>query len=294
MLGSYLLTFREVLEAALVTAIILAYLSRSGRGVFKRSVWYGVYAAVAASLALGAVVWLVYGTVSKETQVLFEGIAALVAVAVLSSMIYWMATHGKVLREEIEQKLESISFKTGAALGLALFSFIVVVREGIETVLFLTPFLVQDAPATLLGFGAGLVSALILSYAIFKVGMTINLRRFFYFTSILLILLAGGLTGYGVHELLDYGKLVKVDTGWLGSAAYSLNIPAESIWHHKGIVGSILNVMLGYTVKAEWARVIVHVLYLAIALPLTLKAYSSPQQPEGKAMETAPSPVKPA
>ena len=225
---------------------------------------------------------------------MFEGVAALVAVGVLSSMIYWMATRGKMLREEVEHKLESITVKTGAALGLAVFSFIVVVREGIETVLFLTPFLVQDAPATLLGFGAGLVSALILSYAIFKVGMSINLRRFFYFTSILLILLAGGLTGYGVHELLDYGKLVKVDTGWLGSAAYSLNIPAESIWHHKGIVGSILNVMLGYTVKAEWARVIVHLLYLAIALPLTLKAYHGPEQPQGKVMESQPYPAKPA
>jgi high-affinity iron transporter len=294
MLGSYLLTFREVLEAALITAIILAYLTRSGGVVFKRHVWYGVYAAAAASAALGAVVWLVYGTIPEETQTLFEGIAALVAVAVLSSMIYWMATQGKRLREEIEQKLESISFKTGAALGLALFSFIVVVREGIETVLFLTPFLIQDAPSTLLGFGAGLLSALILSYAVFKVGMNINLRRFFYFTSILLILLAGGLTGYGVHELLEYAELVKVDMGWLGSAAYSLNIPVESIWHHKGIVGSIFNVMLGYTVKAEWGRVIVHVLYLAIALPLTLKAYRHPEQPKGKVTETIPSPVKPA
>jgi high-affinity iron transporter len=281
-LGSYLITFREVLEAALITAIILAYLSRTGRTASKNHVWYGVYAAVAVSLALGFAVWLVYGTVSKQTQVLFEGVVALVAVGVLSSMIYWMATRGKMLREEIEQKLQTITFKGGAALGLALFSFIVVVREGVETVLFLTPFLLQDAPATLLGFGTGLVSSLILSYAIFKVGMTINLRQFFYFTSMLLILLAGGLTGYGVHELLEYSELAGLDTGWLGSAAYSLNIPGDSIWHHKGIVGSIFNVMLGYTVKAEWARVIVHLLYLAIALPLTLRAYRSPQEPKGR------------
>lgn len=284
MLGSYLITFREVLEAALVTAIILAYLARTGRQAFKKYVWYGVYAASAVSLALGLAVWLVYGTISKASQVLFEGVAALVAVAVLSSMIYWMATRGRVLKEEIEEKVKTITIKQGVAVGLALFSFIVVVREGIETVLFLTPFLLQNAPSTLLGFGTGLASSLLLSYAIFKVGTTINLRQFFYFTSILLILLAGGLAGYGVHELLDYAKLVKMDTGWLGSAAYSLNIPAESIWHHKGVVGSIFNVMFGYTVKAEWARVIVHLLYLAIALPLTLRVYHRPQEPRGEAL----------
>lgn len=289
MLGSYLITFREVLEAALITAIILAYLSRTGRTALKNYVWYGVYAAVAVSLALGFTVWLVYGTVSKETKVLFEGVTALVAVGVLSSMIYWMATRGKVLREEIEQKLQTITFKGGVAFGLALFSFIVVVREGIETVLFLTPFLLQNAPATLLGFGTGLVSSLLLSYAIFKVGMTINLHRFFYFTSILLILLAGGLTGYGVHELLDYSKLVGLDTGWMGNTAYTLNISGDSIWHHKGVVGSIFNVMLGYTAKAEWARLIVHLLYLAVALPLTLRAYRSPREPRGEVLAAQPS-----
>ena len=103
MLGSYLITFREILEAALITAIILAYLSRTGRTALKNYVWYGVYAAVAVSLALGFTVWLVYGTVSKETQVLFEGVTALVAVGVLSSMIYWMATRGKVLAAQPSQ-----------------------------------------------------------------------------------------------------------------------------------------------------------------------------------------------
>ncbi|MDP2719775.1 MAG: FTR1 family protein [Dehalococcoidia bacterium] len=273
MLGSYLLTFREVLEAALVTAIILAYLSRTDRSVLKKSVWIGVYLAAGASVIFGAAIWALYGSISEEAGVLFEAIAAFVAVIVLTSMIYWMSTRGKTLRSEIEKKVGGITVARGAGLGLLVFSFIVVAREGVETVLFLTPFLVQDTTGTLLGFVLGMLSSLVLSYAIFKMGMAINLRKFFYFTSILLVLMAGGLAGYGVHELLEYFEIVNIDTGWLGRAAYSLGIVGDSIWHHKGAIGSIFNVMFGYTAKAEWARVIVHVAYLIVALPLIIREY---------------------
>jgi len=139
MLGQYLITFREAFEAALITAIILAYLIRAGRRHLSRYVWYGVYLAIAASLVLGASIWFVYGTLSKPIQVLFETVAAFTAVAVLSSMVYWMATKGRYIKAEIEQRVEAITTR-GAVLGLVSISFIVVFREGLETVLFLTPF----------------------------------------------------------------------------------------------------------------------------------------------------------
>ena len=135
------------------------------------------------------------------------------------------------------------------------------------------PFLVTNVAATLIGAVLGMGSALILSYAIFVFGMRIDLGKFFYYTSILLILLASGLFGYGVHELIEYWKYGGAELGWLGDYAYVLNIPGDSIFHHKGAVGSIFAVMLGYTVKAEWARVIVHLAYLAVALPLVIRIY---------------------
>jgi high-affinity iron transporter len=279
MLGQYLITFREVLEAALITAIILSYLIRTGRRPLTRYVWYGVYLAIAISLGLGATIWLVYGALPKTVQLLFEATAAFVAVVVLSSMIYWMAVKGRYLKREMEQRIEAIATR-GAIIGLVSISLIVVFREGLETVLFLTPFLLVDAAGTIAGLVAGTISALILSYAIFIGGMKINLRKFFYFTSILLILLAGGLAGYGTHELIEYYEKVDVEVGWLREHAYVLNIPKDNPFHHKGVIGSIFAVMFGYSVNAEWARVIVHLTYLAIALPLVFWVYQRPSKRE--------------
>jgi len=270
MLGQYLIAFREVLEAALITSIVLAYLARTGRGALSRYVWYGVFSATVASVVLGASIWSAYGGLEESIKPLFEGAAALIAVAVLSSMIYWMATKGKELKTEVERRIETITTR-GATLGLVSFAFIAVFREGLETVLFLTPFLVTDALATVAGLLLGTLTSLALAYGIFVVGMKINIRRFFYFTSILLVLLAGGLAGYGVHELIEYTG--SSAWGWFGQHAYNLNIPTESPLHHKGVVGSIFAVMFGYTVNAEWARVIVHLTYLAIALPLVVWVY---------------------
>ncbi len=270
--AQFLLAFREALEAALITAIILAYLARTKRNPLTRYAWYGVYLAVAASLVLGATIGFIYGGLEGPAKALFEGVAALIAVFVLSSMIYWMATKGKELKMEVEKRLETIVTR-GATLALTSFSFIVVFREGLETVLFLTPFLVTDAVGTLVGAFLGVAASLALAYAIFIAGMKINIRKFFYFTSILLVLLAGGLAGYGVHELVEYSEDVGVELGWLGEPAYALDIPENSLFHHKGLVGSIFAVMFGYTIKAEWIRIIVHLAYLAIALPLVVMVY---------------------
>lgn len=272
MFAQFLLVFREALEAALITAIILAYLTRTKRKPLIRYVWYGVYLAVVASFVFGAFVWFIYRGLSGPSKALFEGVAALIAVFVLSYMIYWMADKGKELHKEVERRVKALVTR-GATLALASFSFIVVFREGLETVLFLTPFLLDDATGTLAGGFLGLVTALVLAYAIFVVGMKINIRRFFYFTSILLVLLAGGLAGYGVHELVGYSKDTGIELGWLGEYAFNLGIPSESLFHHKGIIGSVFAVMFGYTVKAEWIRVVVHLAYLAIVLPLVVWVY---------------------
>lgn len=284
MFAQFLLVFREALEAALITAIISAYLARTKRKPLIRYVWYGVYLAVAASFVFGAFVWFIYGVLSGPSKALFEGVAALIAVFVLSYMIYWMAGKGKELRKEVERRVKALVTQ-GATLALASFSFIVVFREGLETVLFLTPFLLDDATGTLVGGFLGLVTALVLAYAIFVVGMKINIRRFFYFTSILLVLLAGGLAGYGVHELVVYSKDTGIELSWLGEYAFNLGIPSESPFHHKGMIGSVFAVMFGYTVKAEWIRVVVHLAYLAIALPLVVWVYK--KEDTGKDMHAS-------
>lgn len=277
MLGQYLVTFREAFEAALITAIILSYLVRSGRLGLSRYIWYGVISAVAASLTLGLLVWFTYGLLPETLKLLFEALTAFIAVLVLSSMIYWMALKGRNIREEMEKRVEAATSRS-ARISLSSLSFIVVFREGFETTLFLTPFLLVDKTTTLVGMLLGIFTAGLLAYSIFVIGMKVNLKKFFYLTSIMLILLAGGLAGYGTHELIEYYGETGLEMGWLSEYAYSLNVPADSPFHHKGIVGSIFAVMFGYTTNAEWGRVIVHIAYLMAALPPVFLVYK--KQPD--------------
>jgi len=276
MFGQYLITFREVLEAALIISIIVAYFIRTRKEQLIRYVWVGVLIAVAVSAIIAVVVGVIYGGLSSESAKLFEGVAALIAVAVLTSMILWMALRAKFLKQEINEKV-SQTLKRGTVMGLVGFSFIVVFREGFETVLFLVPFGASDVGGTIVGASLGMITALALSYLIFTIGIKIDLGRFFYLSSILLILLAAGLLGYGIHELISYQAATGAETGWLGTYAFNMGIPDGSVFHHKGAVGSIFAVMVGYSVKMEWGRIIAHLSYLLIFLPLTIIAYRKPE-----------------
>lgn len=92
MLGQYLIAFRETLEASLIVAIILSYLDRTGRWKLAKYVLYGTCFAVALSVIFGLLVWNFYGKLAGSSQVLFEALSAFLAVAILSTMIVWMAS----------------------------------------------------------------------------------------------------------------------------------------------------------------------------------------------------------
>ncbi|NJE26493.1 FTR1 family protein [Thermococcus sp. MV5] len=267
MIGQFLITFREALEAAIIVAIIIAYLKRTKRGNQVKDVWIGAGLSIIASILLGAIILKIYG--GLEEKELFEGIASYLAVIVLTSMIYWMATKGKNIKIEIENKVS----RAISPLALISFTFIVVFREGLETVLFLTPFATQDLSSTLIGLISGLVGALALAYLIYGVGMRINLRTFFYYSSILLVFVAAGLAGYGTHELIEWAEEEGVSLGFFEETAYDLGIPKDSVWSHKGVIGSVFAVLFGYSTSMEWGRVLVQFGYLLLALYLVFRAY---------------------
>jgi len=273
MLGQYLITFREALEAALIASIILAYLIRTKKEHLTRYIWLGIFLALITSVIIAAIVGIFYGGLSDAETKLFEGLAALIAVAVLTGMIIWMALKGKNIDTQLNEDVAKAVSK-GTMASLVIFSFILIFREGFETVLFLIPFGTSDPVGTVGGALIGIASAVVISYLIFKVGIKINLSRFFYFTSILLVLLAAGLFGYGIHELIE----VNAGTGWLSSYAFNLGLANGSMFHHKGIVGSVFAVLFGYSSKMEWGRVIGHVLYLLVFLPITVIAYKKPER----------------
>ncbi|NOZ82849.1 MAG: ferrous iron transporter [Euryarchaeota archaeon] len=280
MLGQFVITFREAFEAMLLVAILVMYLRRTGREAHVRSAVYGAFGALVAGALIAGAVALIYGGLGEGNKELFEGVASLLAVVVLTYMVYWMATRGSEIHREVERKISS----SRSHLAVALAAFIFVVREVIETVLFLTPFAARDAAATATGAIAGVLMAAVLSYGIFSLGMRFPLRRFFYYSSIMLVLIAGGLAGYGTHELLEYAEEQGYELGWLAEPAYNLGIGSDSPLHHKGVIGSIFAVLFGYTVKAEWLRVIVHAAYLAVALPAVHLAYASRRKKQVRGM----------
>jgi len=194
----------------------------------------------------------------------------------LTSMILWMALKGPRMQEEVKSKVDQATIK-GAAVGLVVFAFVVVFREGLETVLFLTPFAGGEPAGTVVGAIIGVFASLAISYLIFKAGVRVNLKRFFYVTSVLLIFVAAGLAGYGVHELIEHQEEVGASAGWFGATAFDLGIPSGSLMGDHGAIGSILAVMFGYSVKMEWGRVIVQLAYLAVFVPLTVAVYRRPE-----------------
>lgn len=263
-MGQFILSLRESLEALLVINIIWAYLKRTGRIKDIRYVKLGVFLSLVLGFFLSIAIYFIYGEIKKE---LFEGIASYIAVIVLTSMIYWMTYKGGRIKEEIESKTE----KSINPIALLLLSFIVVFREVLETILFLIPFVGKDSLGTILGGGLGILGGFSISFLIYKLGMKINLRKFFFYTSILLIFIASGILGYGTSEFLEFFEEEGINLGFLSKTFYELKIPSDHILGNKGIIGSILAVFLGYSTKMEWGRAILQLGYLVVVLLILLK-----------------------
>jgi len=239
MLPSILLSLREGLEAALIIGIILSMLTRLNSQHLKIVVWQGAAAAIAASLLAGMGLNFLGLEFEGKAEEIFEGLATLFAAGVLTWMIFWMQKQGQDLKKKIESDTnQAISTGKKALFSLA---FITVFREGLELAVFLlaTSF-VSGGKLTLVGASIGLLSAVILGWAIFSYSNRLNLNMFFLATNILLILFASGLVAYGVHELNE--------AGWIPSII-------EHVWdinhilNEKSQFGLIFKTLFGYNGK---------------------------------------------
>lgn len=205
MFQSLVIMLREGVEAALIIGIILAYLRKVERVDLTRSVYLGVGLAVLASF-IGA-----WGLSRVQFHAeLFEGVAMLVAAVFVSSMIIWMWRTAHRLKGEIEQRVGTIAGQaaTGYSWGLVGFTFVMIFREGVETILFLSAVnLTTDALLGWLGGIIGLGLAITLGIAIFKGAVRIDLGRFFKITGIVLLVFAVQLVIGGLHELAEAGVI---------------------------------------------------------------------------------------
>jgi high-affinity iron transporter len=260
MIAEFIITFRETLEAALIVGIILSYLVKIKETKYNKVVYLGVGAGILASI-LGAVGfhWIA-GGFTGQAEELFEGITMLIGAGLLTWMILWMMEQKRVA----QQLKEKVALHVSKAMRYELFLlvFVAVLREGIETVIFLNASAFASESTTLIGAILGIIAALVLGYVMFVMAVRVNLKRFFTVTSVILILFAAGLVAHGVHELQE---------------AHVVPIVAEHIWdinpavnpdgtfpllHEKGYMGSIMKGLFGYNGNPNLIEVVAWMTYL--------------------------------
>ncbi len=277
MLASFLITFREALEAALIIGIIAAYVAKIGRKDLNRYIYAGIIGAIVASMAVALVFKLVYGELEGTAEQLFEGAAALTAAVVLTYMIFWMAANSKKIKGEVQEKID-ISISKGEMLGVAALSFIAVFREGVETVLFLGTLAINAPFDTIFGFAAGVLAVVLLSFVMFKGIYSLDLSRFFKYTSILLILFSAGLTALGVHELNEAGIIPPVV-----EHVWDINPPVNPdgsypFLHENGLIGSSLKSLIGYNGNPSLTEVLAYIGYWIIIGIFVYRTYQIPEE----------------
>ncbi|MFA6575419.1 MAG: iron uptake transporter permease EfeU [Nocardioides sp.] len=221
MLANYLIGLREGLEAALVVSILVAYLVKTERRHLLPRIWLGVALAVLLSVAITLGLGLQSRKFTFETQELIGGTLSLVAVVFVTWMIFWMAGAARTIGSELRGRIDVAA--EGASWSLVVVAFLAVGREGLETALILwtntqaaigrdlAP-TAQQTAEPLLAALAGIVTAVVLGYLIYRGAVSINLTRFFTWTGAFLIVVAAGVLAYGVHDLQEAAFLPGLQT----------------------------------------------------------------------------------
>ena len=262
MLSTFLIALREGLEAALIIGILVAYLVKTGRNHLLTPLWVGVGLAIAASLALGGFLSFTSAELSPRGEEFFAGTTSFLAVGFVTWMIFWMNRAARGLRDELHGKVDSA---VGAgSLAIAVTAFVAVVREGLETALFIyTNFkTVGAASSATIGLILGLALAVALGYLIYNRSVKINLSKFFQITGTALVVVAAGVLSYGIHE---YQEL-----GWLpGAESFIWDVTS---WMAKdSILATVLAGSIGFDTTTSWLQFLVAGAYIAVILWLYLK-----------------------
>jgi len=214
-LANYLIGLREGLEAALVVSILVAYLVKTDRRHLLPRIWLGVGIAIAVALGFGFALFYGPRGLTFEAQEAIGGTLSIIAVGLVTWMVFWMARAARSLSGELRGQIDTAA--EGSWWALVLVAVLAVGREGLETALFLwsaTEAVTRDSDATwqpLLGAALGIATAVVLGYLLYRGAIRINLSTFFTWTGAFLILVAGGVLSYGVHDLQEAGILPGLD-----------------------------------------------------------------------------------
>ena len=267
MFANFLIGLREGLEAALIVAILVAYLVKLDQRSALPRLWAGVGLAILLAFGFGAFLTVTSQTLSDEAAEAFGGIMSVLAAALITWMIFWMATHAKAIRSHLHGEVDRALM--GNAWMLTFIAFVAVAREGLETALFLWAGIRSTGSSTdpLLGALLGLAVAVVIGILIYRGALRLNLSTLFTWTGIGLIIVAAGVLAYGVHELQEVGILPFLETHAFDVSA---TIPPES-WY-----GTLLRGSINFTPTPSWLQVVVWFAYVIPTLILYVKITRQP------------------
>lgn len=271
--AALLITLREGIEATLIVSILLAYLTKLERSDAARLVWWGTGTAIVVSIAVGSVIFAIEGEFEGTGEQLFEGLVTLTAVTVLTWMIFWMRRQGARIRSELHERLDTALVTGGPA--IALLAFVAVVREGIETALFIfaaakgTAVTSGGVAEQLLGAAIGLAAAAVLGALLYRGGIKMDLRTFFRVTGGLLIVVAAGLFAFSIHELQEAGVLP-----FLTTIAFDIS----GVLPDDAGPGGIMRALIGYQANPTWLEVLAWIGYIVTVGTLFLRPSPAPSR----------------
>jgi high-affinity iron transporter len=270
---AFLIMLREGIEAALIVGIIAGYLKQTGREQALPGVWLGVGLACVVCLALGIALNAGGTEFPQRAQELFEGSVALLAAAMLLSMVLWMGKAARSIKTQLRAQVDAaLRPDDRRDLALACMAFLAVGREGLESVFFLIASVQQDVGMGVpIGAALGLIGALGFGIGIYRGGLKINLRRFFRWTGVFIIFVAAGLLTGALRAFHEAGIWNVLQTTAFN---FSAILPKDSA------LGTLLAGIFGYQEAPTVAEVIAYLGFLLAALILFLAPGRSRAAPQ--------------
>ncbi|NDL65778.1 iron uptake transporter permease EfeU [Acerihabitans arboris] len=255
----FLIMLREGLEAALIVSLIAGYLKKTGRGRWLKAVWAGVISAALLCLAVGIAINETTGEFPQKQQELFEGIVAVLAVIILTWMVFWMRKMSRSIKAQLESAVDqALGNANGQGWALVGMVFFAVAREGLESVFFLLAAFQQDVGiAAPIGAVLGLASAIVLGMLMYYGGIRLRLEKFFKWTSLFILFVAAGLAAGAIRAFHEAGL-------WNGFQDIAFDFSATLSTH--SLFGTLLEGLLGYQEAPTVSEVAVYLLYLVPAL----------------------------
>jgi len=288
-LASFLIGLREGLEASLIIGILLAYVVKLGRADVKHKIWWGVAIAVALSAALGALFTFGRYALTFEAQEAIGGLMSLVAVGMVTWMVFWMMRTASTLSHELRQGVDR-ALAIGTGWAIFWLAFVTVAREGIETTLMLWGW--AGNPTALAGALVGIVIAAGIGVLLNRGMLRINLRVFFAWTGGFLIVVAAGVLAYGIHDLQEAAWLpgpfsghpitpTDLRTGevlvgfdgpfWAAAFPFGWAFNLEGVIAPSGALAAFLKGTVGFVPLMTWLEVAAWAIFMGATMPRFLK-----------------------